>query len=194
MTEPIEIPHVCPRPMTAVLRHPSVQMPFLKQSRYESDALAPVFRMSPYAAEERRKRRGTETAQILFLDEGNDCRSLLGAHMLQMLVQKTLLSNDVTIRSASIGPTVPFNDAAMIINVGITHFSHFQSQLPLQVLEEMELQLGENVLAQSGRVFDQEIDPIDSDLILVMDRFDREEVSAMRDDDRDRENKIAMPC
>ena len=41
----------------------------------------------------------------------------------------------------------------------------------------MKLTLGENAIVQSGSVFDQETDPIDSDLILVMDRFDREEVA-----------------
>jgi len=36
--------------------------------------LQPVFRASPYRAEAARRRAGSTTARLLFVDEGNHCR------------------------------------------------------------------------------------------------------------------------
>lgn len=58
-----------------------------------------------------------QKAQILFLDDGNDCRSILGAAILSLLVKRSGIGHDLSIASASIGPIGKAADSAEISKV-----------------------------------------------------------------------------
>lgn len=90
-----------------------------------------MFRVSPFDAEEKRKKKGNQTAQILFLDEGNHFRSMLGAAILDQMIHQSNLQSDVVVVSASIGDVISFNDVTEIEEVAL-----------LFVLDALDMNLG----------------------------------------------------
>eukprot|EP00803_Ostreobium_quekettii_P003329 evm.model.scf_547EXC.6 EVM.evm.TU.scf_547EXC.6 scf_547EXC:65618-75162(-) len=118
--------------------------------------IQPVFRTSPYAAEIQREQRHADVARILFLDECNLCRSVLAEALMSQMLKGSPLAKVVQVESASIGPA--FNGG---------HDSRVQ-----KIAEEMGIEL----LPHEGKVFNEVTDIVECDLVIVMDRFDHEEV------------------
>eukprot|EP01026_Neomeris_dumetosa_P030240 TRINITY_DN2423_c0_g1_i6.p1 TRINITY_DN2423_c0_g1~~TRINITY_DN2423_c0_g1_i6.p1 ORF type:complete len:488 (-),score=47.26 TRINITY_DN2423_c0_g1_i6:316-1779(-) len=123
-----------------------------------SGEVQPVFRIAPYTQEVLMKHKNSSEARILFLDEGNQCRSILAEaftkHILSLL--KTPLP--VSVQSASIGP--PIKDPR--------HFSRLS-----RIASKLGIKLP---LSQKDNMFQEFEHMVEYDLVLVMDRFDYEDV------------------
>ncbi|KAL6781861.1 hypothetical protein ACKKBF_B09730 [Auxenochlorella protothecoides x Auxenochlorella symbiontica] len=125
-----------------------------RQVRY-MQAPQPVFRAAPYLMELHRQRQQSSGCVIMCLDEGESCRSLLTAAMLQVMLAR-LPHLDVAVTTASIGPAIP----------------GMRSPNLEAVAAEMDLVLPAGTLHE----FDELRDTVRCDLILTMDRFDHAEV------------------
>jgi protein-tyrosine-phosphatase/ribosomal protein L13E len=125
--------------------------------------LRPVFRTSPFLAEFQRQRVQTPTARILFLDEGGEFRAVLGAALLRLMLGKLRAPLDVSVECASIGPPAGGVHDARLRRVAA------EMGVPLAVT-------GDEARRGGARRFDEVADAVSYDLILVMDRFDYQEV------------------
>ncbi|KAL4431051.1 hypothetical protein ABPG75_006307 [Micractinium tetrahymenae] len=118
--------------------------------------VVPVFRSAPYPAEAARQRRPSPTARILFLDEGCSCRAVLAAALLQAMLRKHSTPLDAEVTAASIGPPAP----------------GAHDERVAAVAREMDIELP----PRRAREFDEMRDTPAYDLILVLDRYDEQEV------------------
>eukprot|EP00210_Caulerpa_lentillifera_P003686 g3519.t1 len=111
--------------------------------------LSPVFRMEPYTAEARRREGNMNIANILVLDEGNECRSILAAAIIKKLIVESGLQSDINISAGSIGPPCRNDKNPELI----------------QVASEMDVTIEDEFI--KGKVFSESVDAIENDLILV---------------------------
>ncbi|DBA97292.1 TPA: Low molecular weight phosphotyrosine protein phosphatase, variant 3 [Trebouxia sp. C0004] len=133
---------------------------FLNRERHDKDEdslLQPVFRASPYIAEVLRAQRPVTQASILFLDEGNHCRSVLAEAVFKEVLNKSLLKPLIHVDSASIGPS---------IGPGL------HDPRVMWAAQKAGLTLSRRNI----RPFNETADIVNYDLVLTMDHFDYEEV------------------
>ena len=125
----------------------------------EEEPLRPAFRSTPLFAEFMRQQEGSSTARILFLDEGGEFRASLGAALLRHMLSKLRTSLDVSVDCASLGPASTGRGPP--------------SPSLLRTAAAMGIPLNAEVAPPE---FDNVADAVRYDLILVMDRFDYQEV------------------
>lgn len=123
----------------------------------EDSLLQPVFRASPYIAEVLRAQRPVTQASILFLDEGNHCRSVLAEAVFKEVLSMSFLKTFIRVDSASIGPS---------IGPGL------HDPRVMWAAQKAGLTLSRRNI----RPFDETADIVNYDLVLTMDHFDYEEV------------------
>ncbi|KAK9846070.1 hypothetical protein WJX84_010618 [Apatococcus fuscideae] len=116
----------------------------------------PVFRASPFSAEARRVKAGPAAPTILFLDEGNLCRSVLAEAIMNDFLQKSPVALDIRVDSASLGYCAVGEHDARV--------------------EHAARACGLNLPPRSALCFDEVDSIVNTDLVLVMDRFDFSEV------------------
>jgi len=122
------------------------------------NGIRPSYRASPLYEEFQRQRDTSPVAKILFLDEGGEFRAALGAALLRHMLGRLRTSLDVTIECASLGP----------IN---------GRRLPSRDLQRTAAAMGISLNpAAASRQFEEVADAVRYDLIVVMDRFDYQEV------------------
>jgi protein-tyrosine-phosphatase len=120
--------------------------------------IRPSYRASPLYEEFQRQRDTSTAAKILFLDEGGEFRAALGAALLRHMLSRLRTSLDVTIECASLGAI----DGR---------------KLPSRDLHRTAAAMGISLNpAAASRQFKEVADAVRYDLILVMDRFDYQEV------------------
>lgn len=124
----------------------------------------PYYRATPIRAELERGQSDCKTAQILFLDEGGELRSILGAALMRHMLSRLRTRLDVEVDWASLGPATGTGWAdprikALASAMGICSSHLSQKDCRAQV-----------------RQFEDIKDAVKYDLILVMDRFDYQEV------------------
>lgn len=100
-----------PRPLA---QHPS-SSPHLEDFR--RDMLVPVFRRSTYAAEMRKQASTSTQAKVVFVDEGNHCRSILAEAIFRTLLSRSPIADQIAVESASLGPCYgeTYDDAVVTI-------------------------------------------------------------------------------
>lgn len=123
----------------------------------EDSLLQPVFRASPYLAEVLRAQCPVKQANILFLDEGNQCRSVLAEAVFKDLVSMSPLNPFICVDSASIGPAVG---------------KGLHDPRVMWAAQKAGLTLSRRNI----RPFDEQVDIVNYDLVLTMDHFDHDEV------------------
>lgn len=129
-----------------------------RSSSTKDDSIRPAFRSTPLFAEFMRQQEGSPTARILFLDEGGEFRASLGAALLRHMLSKLRTSLDVTVHCASLGPATGRGP-------------------PSPTLQRTAAAMGISLNAEiAPPEFDNVTDAVRYDLILVMDRFDYQEV------------------
>ncbi|KAK9814279.1 hypothetical protein WJX72_003320 [[Myrmecia] bisecta] len=116
----------------------------------------PVFRASPYTAEKERELSGRTTTRILFLDEGNLCRSVLAEAVFRQCLENSAQPLDIEVESASVGPALSGEHDARV--------------------EVAAREFGLQLAPRQARIFDELVDIVNFDLVLVMDHFDFTEV------------------
>lgn len=122
------------------------------------DGIRPSYRASPLYEEFQRQRDASTAAKILFLDEGGEFRAALGAALLRHMLSRLRTPLDVIIECASLGPI----DGR---------------RLPSRDLQRTAAAMGISLNpAAASRQFKEVADAVRYDLILVMDRFDYQEV------------------
>lgn len=129
--------------------------------------LAPVFRRATFGAELRRQTSPTHQAKVVFVDEGNQCRSILAESIFRNMLEHSTLCDAVAVESASLGPCFgdAYDDAVVTIaKVGTSLLVPANSDS----LQAAHLTLP----PRTCRVFDECTDIVDADLVLVMDAFD----------------------
>lgn len=79
--------------------------------------LAPVFRRATFGAELRRSTSPSHRAKVVFVDEGNQCRSILAESIFRNMLQRSTLRDEVAVESASLGPCFgeAYDDAVVTI-------------------------------------------------------------------------------
>ena len=126
--------------------------------------LRPAYRASPLLAEFQRQREKSTTARILFLDEGGEFRAALGAALLTHMLTRLRTALDVTVEYGSLGPLPGFNGGKP--SAELLHTAAFMG-IPL---------LHTDNSTPAVKQFEEVVDAVRYDLILVMDRFDHQEV------------------
>jgi len=116
----------------------------------------PVFRASPFAAEQKKKQKQSPLARILVLDEGNISRSILAEAVIKKALKQLDQPLNVEVVSKSIGtPNPPPHDARVV-----------------EIAEYYRLRLAR----RESSKFVEVSDAVEYDLILVMDQFDKTDV------------------
>ncbi|CAL8466218.1 g5754 [Coccomyxa elongata] len=133
-----------------------------EQNRVPEDAIDqdsdvwPVYRASPYRAEAARQAQASTTTRILFVDEGHQCRSVLAQAIFDDLLKCYGRHLDIRVESASVGPAPPGEHDPRVVAAARQARVSLKPRLP--------------------RVFDEVIDIVNFDLVLVLDHFDLTEV------------------
>ncbi len=181
-----------PPPRKATQGMPKRTSPHLEDFRREM--LVPVFRRSTYAAEMRKQASSSTQAKVVFVDEGNHCRSILAEAIFRTLLSRSPIRDQVAVESASLGPCYgeAYDDAVVAIaKVGVesvfTMFLYTSSTHPpahTMVFCKPPFYTTPTCIIQppqaahvplpprTCRVFDECTDIVDADLVLVMDDFD----------------------
>ncbi|EIE21284.1 hypothetical protein COCSUDRAFT_48336 [Coccomyxa subellipsoidea C-169] len=116
----------------------------------------PVYRTSPYRAEAARQAQASTTTRILFVDEGHQCRSVLAQAIFEDLLKCYGRHLDVRVESASVGPAPPGEHDRRVVAAARQARVSLRPRLP--------------------RVFDEVVDIVNFDLVVVLDHFDLTEV------------------
>ncbi|BDA51113.1 probable low molecular weight phosphotyrosine protein phosphatase at N-terminal half [Coccomyxa sp. Obi] len=133
-----------------------------EQNRVPEDAIDqdsdvwPVYRASPYRAEAARQAQASTTTRILFVDEGHQCRSVLAQAIFDDLLKCYGRHLDIRVESASVGPAPPGEHDPRVVATARQARVSLKPRLP--------------------RVFDEVVDIVNFDLVLVLDHFDLTEV------------------
>lgn len=151
------------------------------QQEYQGTFL-PAYRASPLLAEIQRQRDASTTTRVLFLDEGGEVRALLGAAIMRHMLGRLRARLDVSVDWASLGPPTGralqdprVRNLAQAMGLAprsmdIGHMAVFPYLKPAALASPQSSMV---------RRFDEVEDAVRYDLILVMDRFDFQEI--MRD-------------
>jgi len=122
----------------------------------------PSFRATPFLAEFQRQQllqQGSTTTRILVIDEGGEFRATLAVSLLRHMLSRTRTRLDVAVDFASLG---------------LPSLRESRGQELKALAKDMGLELPPS--NEVWRTFDDVADPVRYDLILVMDRFDLQEV------------------
>jgi protein-tyrosine-phosphatase len=124
----------------------------------------PYYRATPIRAELERGQSDCKTAQILFLDEGGELRSILGAALMRHMLSRLRTRLDVEVDWASLGPPTG------------TGWADPRVKALASAMGICSSYLSEKDCRAQVRQFEDIKDAVKYDLILVMDRFDYQEV------------------
>jgi protein-tyrosine-phosphatase len=122
--------------------------------------LRPYYRASPLLAEFQRQRDRSTTARVLIVDEGGEFRAILATALLRAMLSKLRTPLDIAVDWASLGP---------LTGDGIG------DRRVMRIAAEMGLPLPAGNAAR-GRSFRDVDDAVRYDMIVVLDRFDYQEV------------------
>ena len=163
----------------------------------DDNFLQPVFRASPYVAEILRAQRPVKQANILFVDEGNQCRCIKQYTYISSASQGfwppvhpwgTCVDNYcITERSVSTCRSVlaeavfkelvsmsPLNSFVSVDSASIGPAVGKGSHDPRVMWAAQKA--GLNLSRRNIRPFDEQVDIVNYDLVLTMDHFDHDEV------------------
>lgn len=118
------------------------------------------FRVSPEQHERSDAKKARKYPRLLIIDQGGEIRSRLGAAILKYMIQTSEL--DVTVDVASLGPVSTWRKTMDLVKPLINHWLQRDKEA-LRVFQE------------PPRQFREVKDPVQYDLILVMDRYDLQE-------------------
>eukprot|EP00899_Mesostigma_viride_P002119 jgi/Mesvir1/11908/Mv00249-RA.3 len=123
-----------------------------------SNCVSPVFRATPWAAEVEAERQDSGVCRVLFLSEGNVCRSPLAEAMFRAMVRERKAEGIIECASKA---TKNYNEGEE------------PDYRTLQVAADMGVALGPDAVSTP---FDHVKDIVFFDLILVMDKFNAADV------------------
>jgi hypothetical protein len=165
-----------------------------------AEGVRAVYRDSPFLAERRRAREGPAAARVLVLDEGGEARALLAAALLRAMLARLSVRLDVEVIAGSVGaPSAPgpagrARLAAVAADLGLdpSDVHPALAPPPPPAPPAFGLAAAAAAAAPAGAPlrqaappappppaplqFDEVADAVRYDLILVMDRFDYQEV------------------
>ena len=139
--------------------------------------LNPSYRTSPMKEEFRKQRENSTITRILFLDEGGEFRAPLGAALLRHMLGRLRTRLDVTVDYATLGGG---GGGPEIMSAYAHIHDNYESSAVYQDLTATATAMGiplEGIMdGAKPRAFEEVADAVRYDLILVMDRFDHQEV------------------
>lgn len=138
----------------------STTMSTKDEGKHRVKDITPVFRISPGYQENQKSRRKNTSPSILILDEGGEMRARMVRAMLVYMLEKSKNVPSVVVDIASLGPVSPPRRSLLTARRLI---SQWMGEKPTAVFDA------------PPRQFQETRDPVQYELILVMDRYDHQE-------------------